>query len=73
MSSPQPQPSYPNPVIVPINNVITTSAGAGAGAATTKGQPSGWRIVLAFCTGGLSLLVCGWRKPIGRSKVIHTG
>lgn len=39
----------------------------------SKGQPSGLRILLAFCSGGISLLFFGWRKPIGRSKVVHHG
>lgn len=39
---------------------------------TTKGTPSVWRMVLALCTCGVSLLFCGWRKPVGRSKVWHT-
>ena len=38
---------------------------------TTKGQPSGWRILLAICTAGISLLFTGWRKSIGNSKVVR--
>lgn len=38
---------------------------------TTKGQPSAARIILAICTGGLSLPFCGWRKSIGNSKVLR--
>lgn len=39
---------------------------------TQKGQVSIWRIIIAVCTAGISLLFIGWRKPLGRSKVVVT-